>query len=207
MATADPTTAGPAGASTTEPSAHGTPVAPPTGVGRLGVMLYLSSDVMLFAAFFAAWYLLRSVNSPWPPDGVHLDTTRALVAPVVLVSSSATMVLAERALKQQALRNYRIWTLATFALGLAFLLNQLDEYRTLPFQVDSHVYGSTYWGLTGLHTLHVAAGLCALLVLFFRATRVAAADALDDWTWGISAYWHLVDVIWVAVFVTIWVIG
>ncbi|MFV0259766.1 MAG: heme-copper oxidase subunit III [Acidimicrobiales bacterium] len=205
MATAEPTTAGSTG--TAEPPDLGAAVPPPTGVGRLGVMLYLSSDVMLFAAFFAAWYLLRSVNSPWPPDGVHLDTARAAVATLVLVSSSATMVLAERALKRQALRSYRIWTLATATLGLAFLLNQLDEYRTLSFQVDSHVYGSAYWGLTGLHTLHVAAGLFALLVLFFRATRVARAEALDEWTWGISAYWHLVDVIWVGVFVTIWVIG
>ena len=96
--------------------------------------------------------------------------------------------------------------MAAVALGGAFLVNQLLEYSTLSFRIATHVYGSAYWGLTGLHTLHVAAGLVALLVLGMRSSHFAETGRRDPWAWGISTYWHLVDAVWLVVFTTIWIL-
>jgi cytochrome c oxidase subunit 3 len=100
----------------------------------------------------------------------------------------------------------RHWLLVTIALGAAFLANQLVEYTTLPFRPSSHTYGSIYWLLTGLHSAHVATGLAALLALVVRTVRAARPADLTTWTVAISAFWHLVDAVWIAVFLTIWVI-
>jgi len=188
-----------------------TDVAVPTGrsgpsTSQFGVVVFLASDVMLFAAFFAASFLLRSGNQPWPPEGVELDTARALAATVVLVASSFTMVAAERAAAGEDRAGMRRWLLVTIALGAVFLANQIAEYATLDFAASDHVYGSVYWLLTGLHGAHVTAGLGALALLFVRAVRGRSLGAIAPWTHGVALFWHLVDVVWVVVFLTIWVI-
>jgi cytochrome c oxidase subunit 3 len=96
--------------------------------------------------------------------------------------------------------------LVTVALGAAFALNQLLEYRDLSFGVDDHSYGSAYWLLTGVHGAHVIAGLCALLLLFVRLVRARDLVRVEPYAAGVSLYWHMVDAIWVAVFLTIWVV-
>ena len=100
----------------------------------------------------------------------------------------------------------RSWLLVTIALGAAFLANQVAEYATLDFGADDHPYGSVYWLLTGLHGAHVAAGLGALALLFARSARARSPEALASWAGGVSLFWHLVDVIWILVFSTIWVL-
>ncbi len=180
---------------------------PPTRTtGAFGVIIFLASDIMLFSPFFAAYYLFRSSNDPWPMEGVHLDVPRAALFTAVLVSSSFTMHAADRAHERGDRRAMKWWIGGTIALGLAFLVNQLLEYATIDFGADDHAYGSIYWGLTGLHTLHVTAGLCALSLLFIRAVRARQLDEVGSWRTGISLYWHLVDVIWVAVFFSIFVL-
>ena len=180
--------------------------APGRTTGQFGVIVYLASDLMLFAPFFAAYFLLRSTASEWPPSDVELDVIRAGVATAVLVSSSFTAIVAERAHHAGERVRTRRWLLATIALGAAFLVNQIAEYVTLSFRADDHTYGSVYWGLTGLHTAHVLAGVCALGLLVVRVTRAAELHETSSWATGIGLFWHLVDVVWVGVFVTIWVI-
>lgn len=174
-------------------------------VSQFGVVVFLASDIMLFAPFFAAYFLLRENNPPWPPDGVHLDVARAAIATMALVASSFTLVVFDRAREHDA-RAARRWLLITIALGAAFLVNQLAEYATLDFRADDHVYGSAYWMLTGLHGFHVAAGLAAMSMLFVRTVRSRSPDAVATWASGISLFWHLVDVIWLFVFATIWLL-
>jgi cytochrome c oxidase subunit 3 len=129
-----------------------------------------------------------------------------LVATVVLVSSSFTLVAADRALARDSSRIARRWVLVTVALGAAFAVNQLLEYRDLTFGIDAHPYGSAYWMLTGLHGAHVLAGLGALLLLFVRLVRARDLTRVEPYAGGVSLYWHMVDVVWVAVFLTIWVV-
>jgi len=91
-------------------------------------------------------------------------------------------------------------------LGAAFAVNQALEYRDLSFGMDDHPYGSAYWMLTGVHGAHVLAGLGALLLLFVRLVRARVLEGVDPYAGSVSLYWHLVDVVWVAVFLTIWVV-
>ena len=153
---------------------------------RYGTVVFLASDVMLFAAFFSAYYVLRGANDPWPPPGVDLHVVRALVATIVLVSSSFTLIAADRALAARRARSARRWVLITVALGAAFAANQLLEYRDLSFQIDDHPYGSAYWMLTGLHGAHVLAGLGALLLLFVRLIRARDLERVEP-----VSYTHL----------------
>jgi cytochrome c oxidase subunit 3 len=191
---------------TATPAIDGTGHPVQRSTGPFGVIVFLASDLMLFGAFFAAYFLLRSTNEPWPPADVHLETVRSAVFTVVLVTSSFTMIAVDRAQERGDSRGMRRWLIVTIALGAGFLGNQLLEYTTLDFSADSHPYGSIYWGLTGLHALHVTAGLTLLALLFVRAARARAVVEVAPWTTGVSLFWHLVDVVWVAVFVTIWVI-
>ena len=179
---------------------------PARTTGQFGVVVFLASDVMLFAPFFAAYFLLRATNSPWPADGVELDLRRALAATIALVASSFTLIAGDRAYERRDVVAMRRWLLATITLGGIFLANQLAEYVTLSYRYDDHPYGSIYWGLTGLHTAHVTGGLCALGLLYVRAARSRALDEIGPWANGVSLFWHLVDVVWVGVFVTIWII-
>lgn len=172
---------------------------------ELGIILFLASDIMLFSPFFAAYFLLRSTTAVWPADGVELDTFRAAAATLVLVSSSFTLMVADRAFEHGDRLKMQRWILATTALGALFLGNQIAEYVTLDFRPGDHTYGSIYWGVTMLHGAHVTAGLVALAALFVRATRARPFDSIAAWTKGVSLFWHLVDIIWVAVFLTIWV--
>ena len=174
--------------------------------GQFGVIVFLASDVMLFAPFFAAYFLLRATNSPWPAAGVELDTVRAGAATLVLITSSFTLYAADKAFERENLAGMRRWLLATGTLGAIFLANQIAEYITLSFQADDHVYGSIYWGLTMLHTAHVTGGVTAIGLLYVRAARTREFHELSSWATGVSLFWHLVDVVWIGVFVTIWVI-
>jgi cytochrome c oxidase subunit III len=170
-----------------------------------GVIVFLASDVMLFAPFFAAYFLLRTTNEPWPPPGVELDVPRAALATATLVASSFTLIASERAEERPGGRpGMRRWLLVTILLGGLFLVNQITEYATLGFGADTHPYGSAYWLLTGLHGAHVTAGLAAMGLLYVRSVRSRSPAALQTWTTGVSLFWHLVDVIWVFVFATIW---
>jgi cytochrome c oxidase subunit 3 len=177
-----------------------------TSTSRFGMVVFLASDVMLFAAFFSAYYVLRGANGPWPPEGVELDVARALIATIVLVSSSFTLVAADRALAAERAQVARRWVLVTVALGAAFAINQVLEYLDLTFGIDDHPYGSAYWMLTGLHGAHVLAGLGALLLLFVRLVRARDLARVEPYAGGVSLYWHMVDAVWVAVFLTIWVV-
>jgi cytochrome c oxidase subunit 3 len=175
--------------------------------GQFGVIVFLASDVMLFAPFFAAYFLLKADAAVWPPADVDLDVLRAGIFTAVLVLSSFTLVMSDRAGERVGgRREMRRWLLVTMALGLAFLINQLLEYRSLGFGADTHAYGSAYVLLTGLHACHVTAGICAMGLLFVRSVRSRDHDSLASWAGGVSLFWHLVDVIWVFVFTTIWLI-
>jgi cytochrome c oxidase subunit 3 len=182
------------------------PGARTAATAQFGVVLFLASDVMLFAPFFAAYFLLRSSNQPWPPEGVELDTLRAAIATAVLVASSFTLLRSDRASAREDRGGTRRWLLVTIALGAVFLANQIAEYTTLEFGASDHPYGSAYWLLTGLHGAHVTAGLAAMALLFVRTVRGRTLHAISTWTHGVSLFWHLVDVIWVFVFLTIWVL-
>jgi cytochrome c oxidase subunit 3 len=173
----------------------------------IGVVVWLSSELMFFSGLFAAWFTLRASTSPWPPVGVELATGRTALATGVLIASSLTMHGAVRAGEREDRANAIRWLALTALLGLVFLGNQALEYRQAPFSISSHAYGSIFYLMTGFHGLHVLGGL-----LFMGAVAGAIGGRTSKAPAGPTVevcafYWHFVDVVWVAMFSTIYVLS
>ncbi len=172
----------------------------------VGTVVWLASELMFFSGLFAAWFSLRSTNDIWPPAGVELETARTAVATAVLVASSFTMHAGTRAAEDGRSPSSRRWILLTAALGTLFLANQGLEYAGLDFSVSSHAYGSMFILMTGFHGLHVLAGIGLMLAVLATTsgrTRLGLAGPV-----GVTSYyWHFVDVVWVAMFATIYLLG
>ena len=173
----------------------------------VGTVVWLASELMFFAGLFAAWYALRSANQgDWPPAGVDLDAVRTGVATAVLVGSSFTMHRAVRAAEKGDTRWAVRLVVLTAALGSVFLLNQVLEYAALDFRLSSHAYGSIFFLMTGFHGLHVLGGIGLMLALVALGTGATRAPLTEHLTMA-EYYWHFVDVVWVAMFTTIYLVG
>jgi cytochrome c oxidase subunit 3 len=171
----------------------------------VGVVVWLASELMFFAGLFAAWFTLRSVNDAWPPEGVELATARTALATAVLVGSSAVMHLAVVASRRGDRGAAARWLGLTALMGAVFLTNQALEYAEATFQIDSHAYGSIFYLMTGFHGLHVIGGLVfmgAVAVAIVGASRAPAEQTVEV----CGYYWHFVDVVWVVMFLTIYVL-
>jgi cytochrome c oxidase subunit III len=171
----------------------------------VGVIVWLASEMMFFAGLFAAYFTLRSVNDVWPPENVELETVRTAIATVVLVASSGTMHLAVAASRRNDRRGAVTWLAVTALMGTIFLLNQLTEYLQADFHLDDHAYGSAFYLLTGFHGLHVIGGLVfmgAVAVVISGRSRAPAHETVEV----CGYYWHFVDVVWVVMFSTIYLL-
>ena len=172
----------------------------------IGVVVWLGSELMFFAGLFAAWFGVRAVNLTWPPEGVHLDVPRTALATAVLVASSFTLHAGERAAHAGDRRGAAQWVVLTAVLGTAFVANQALEWAELDFSVSSHAYGTLFYVLTGFHGLHVVGGIVLMLVVLGVGTGRTRAP-LDESLTVAAYYWHFVDVVWVAMFATIYLLG
>jgi cytochrome c oxidase subunit 3 len=170
----------------------------------VGVALWLASEVMFFAGLFAAYFALRSANTPWPPAGVHLDTVRAAVFTLALIASSGTLHVADVAAAQGDEQRARSWTVATLGLGAVFLANQVYEWVTANFHVSENSYGTIFFVMTGFHGLHVLVGLVLLGIVAVRPPHLPTT--VPGLRRGTTWYWHFVDVVWVGMYSTIFLI-
>ncbi len=176
----------------------------------LGILLFIVSEVMLFGAFFASYFFLRVVanDGPWPPDPYELPVAVAGVNTAILVSSSFTMHWALEAIRAGNRRGLQMGLITTFLLGATFLFIQINEYIFIGFSARDTAFGSIFYGLTGLHGAHVTVGLLLLAIATTRALRghygPEAKDHLGVEVPGI--YWHFVDVMWIVVFTTVYII-
>jgi cytochrome c oxidase subunit 3 len=172
----------------------------------VGTVVWLASELMFFSGLFAAWFALRSANSAWPPEGVELEPVRTGIATAVLLASSFTMHAGTRAAERGDRRGAARWVLATVAMGSVFVVNQGLEYAGFDFSLSSHAYGSIFYLMTGFHGLHVVGGL-ALMVAVLAVGTGRTRASLDEGLTVTEYYWHFVDVVWVAMFTTIYVLG
>jgi cytochrome c oxidase subunit 3 len=172
----------------------------------VGVVVWLASELMFFGGLFAAYYTLRSVDKPWPPPGVDLNVWRAAIFTAVLVASSVTMHAAVTAADRGDRRGALRWLFVTFVLGAAFLVNLALEWAGNNFTLTDDAYGSSYYLLTGFHGLHLLGGLVLMVAAAFAVSGTDSQIPLGP-TFTVSAYyWHFVDVVWIAVFLTIFVV-
>ncbi len=178
----------------------------------VGTIVWLSSELMFFAALFAMYFTIRSVSlgqdKPWP--SVELDVPFALFNTVVLVLSSVTCQMGVWAAERGQVRKLRFWYVVSFLLGAYFVGGQLWEYRNLVHEgltLSSDAYGSIFYLATGFHGLHVTGGLVAFLFMLGR-TYAAKRFTHEQATSAIvvSYYWHFVDVVWIGLFATIYII-
>ena len=188
-------------AATHEHDHHGPPEAHASSrIDRqtLGILLFIVSEVMLFGSFFAAYFFIRVVANvgPWPPDGLTLPKTVALVNTFILVSSSFTVHWALESIRRGNRRGLILGLAATFMLGATFLFIQINEYIHIGFAPYTNAFGSVFYGLTGLHGAHVTVGLILLSFANIRAWRGHFSSDPKKHL-GVEVpgiYWHFVDV-------------
>jgi cytochrome c oxidase subunit 3 len=176
----------------------------------LGMYLFIGSEIMLFGSFFTAYFFARVVTGPgeWPPAPYELPVYLALLNTIILVSSSFTMHWALTSVKRANRAGLVAGLLLTFLLGLTFLLIQAREYTRLGFSPHDLAFGSTFYGLTGLHGAHVFIGLNLLLYALIRSIRGHYGPEPHAHL-GVEIpgiYWHFVDVMWIVVYVTVYVL-
>jgi cytochrome c oxidase subunit 3 len=178
----------------------------------LGIYFFIASEVMLFGSFFTAYFFARVVTGgqyeTWPPEPFELPVYLALLNTIILMTSSFTMHWGLQSIKRNNRAGLIAGLLLTFLLGLTFLLIQAREYTRLGFAPSDLAFGSTFYGLTGLHGAHVFVGLNLLLYALVRAARGHYGPAPHDHL-GVEIpgiYWHFVDVMWIVVYTTVYVL-
>jgi cytochrome c oxidase subunit 3 len=174
----------------------------------LGMLLFIISEVMVFGAFFTAYFFIRGVQGvDWFPfERFELPVDVAFVNTLILLSSSLTMHWALVAIRNDDRRGMRAALLLTTLLGATFLFIQVNEYIHIGFAPYDHAQGSIFYGLTGLHGAHVFVGLTLLTMATVRAFRGHFSPAEHRGVEVPGIYWHFVDVMWVIVFTTIYIL-
>ena len=188
----------------------------------VGTIIWLSSELMFFAALFASYFTIRSVSAPlWAENTALLDVPFASVNTTVLVLSSLTCQLgvfaAERgqvgrsgSVLKMSGWGLREWFILTYAMGAFFIAGQALEYATLVQEgvtIQDSAYGTMFYLTTGFHGIHVTGGLVAFIFVLGRTyiarkfTHEQAVSAIV-----VSYYWHFVDVVWIGLFATIYLI-
>ena len=184
-----------------------TEVRPDTGLTnpKLGIWLFLASEVMLFGSLFASYVLLRTGAPSWPDQSAVLSVPLASLNTVILIASSVTMVLAWSAARAGALDQYRLYMGLTLLAGALFLVVKGFEYGDkfshglLP---STSNFLGLYFTLTGLHALHVIAGLFVNGYLWGPGVRMWTQDRLRfvNRIEIAGVYWHFVDLVWIFLF-------
>ena len=174
----------------------------------VGTIVWLSSELMFFAALFAMYFSIRAAAPElWEEHTEKLNIPYATVFTVVLVLSSVTCQLGVFAAEKGDVFALRRWFTITFVMGLIFVLGQANEYRTLVgegVKLNGDGYGSMFYLTTGFHGLHVTGGLIAFIVYMIRTTMGRFTPAQATSAIVVSYYWHFVDVVWIALFAMIY---
>jgi cytochrome c oxidase subunit III len=210
---------------------------------RIGMLWFIFSEVMFFAAFFGALFYARELaldwlggtgsrspethNLLWPgfeavwpilsnPDNAAIAGPKEAMGPgglpaintAILLLSSVTVTIAHHALRQDHRKPLIIWLAATVVLGAIFLFFQVEEYvhayQEMGLTLDSGIYGSTFFMLTGFHGFHVTMGTTMLLVMLIRAIKGHFTSDNHFAFEAVAWYWHFVDVVWLGLFIFVY---
>ncbi len=178
---------------------------------KLGIWLFLASEVMLFGALFSSYVLLRVGADTWPHGYDILNVPLGTINTIVLITSSVTMVMAWASLKMNDFAKYRRYLGVTVLLACVFLVIKGFEYA---HKFENHLFPSTstymaiYFTLTGLHGLHVIGGIVVNSYLFFTGRSMWQSDPehLTNRVEIAGLYWHFVDIVWIFLFPTLYLL-
>jgi heme/copper-type cytochrome/quinol oxidase subunit 3 len=173
--------------------------------GKIGIWLFLASEVMLFGALFATYIMMRVGAQEWPLGSTILDVRMATFNTVVLITSSVTMVMAWASLMRRNYGAFQGYMFATVGLGLVFVIVKYFEYSA---KLHHGLYPSTstflaiYFTLTGLHMLHVVGGMVVNGYFAFFGKRIWNQDPqwLANRVENSGLFWHFVDLVWIFLF-------
>jgi cytochrome c oxidase subunit 3 len=176
----------------------------------VGTIVWLSSELMFFAALFAMYFSIRAAAPGlWKEHTPTLSIGYAVVFTTILVLSSVTCQFGVFAAERGDVHSLRRWFALTFVMGLAFVLGQANEYRTLVHEgikINGDGYGSMFYLTTGFHGLHVTGGLIAFIFFMIRSAMGRFTPAQATSAIVVSYYWHFVDLVWVALFSMIYLL-
>jgi len=182
----------------------------------LGMILFICSEVMFFSGLFAAYFSVRASSPRWPPltdneflnerFNLHAEPWFALVLTIILVTSSFTCQLAVWAIRRDDRAGFIRNIGVTLVLGIVFLIGQAYDYSTLGFGISDTPFGTTFYTLTGFHGAHVFGGAVMLSVVLYRGLAGQFSARHHDAVEATSLYWHFVDVVWIALFSTLYIL-
>ncbi|RYE22612.1 MAG: heme-copper oxidase subunit III [Sphingobacteriales bacterium] len=167
---------------------------------KFSMWLAMGSITMMFAGLTSA-YIVRHAQGNWV--NYKLPTV-FYISTLVIILSSITMIMGVRTFKKREMAKYRIFVTATLLLGIAFMALQWTGFNQLyanNIRVDGNPSESFLFIITGLHLLHIAGGIVALLIVFFRAFRTKVKTYSATGLEVMAAYWHFVDILWIYLFI------
>ncbi|QDV85875.1 cytochrome c oxidase subunit 3 [Planctomycetes bacterium TBK1r] len=177
---------------------------------KVGMAAFLFSEAVFFTTLLIGYITFLGAEMSGPTPGQSLNLEIAIINSVFLIPSSFTMMLAVRAFGRGKLGGFTFWMFATIALGIGFLGGTAYEWRELIWvdglTISRNVFGTTYFTLIGFHATHVTVGMLLMAMLVWRARRgqmSAKSEAPELLSW----YWHLVDTVWLAIVLVVYVLG
>jgi cytochrome c oxidase subunit III len=186
---------------------------PDTGVynAKLGIWLFLASEVMLFGALFSSYVLLRTGAPVWPHGREILNVPLATLNTMILIGSSVTMVLSWASLKLNDFKKYRLWMGLTLLAGFGFMIVKSIEYGTKfshGLFPANDTFLAIYFTLTGLHGLHVLGGMIVIGYLWGPGAKMwkTQPERFTNRIEVVGLYWHFVDLVWIFLFPTLYLL-
>ena len=182
---------------------------PDTGLynGKLGIWLFLASEVMLFGGLFSAYIFLRTGVDNWPAGTEYLDVRLAPLNTLFLISSSVTMVMSWASLKLNDFKKFKFYSGTTLLFAFGFLVIKYFEYSAKfshvpPYLPSTNNFLGIYFTMTGLHVLHVIGGIVVIGYYFGPGSKMWKADPerFTNRIEIVGLYWHFVDLVWIFLF-------
>jgi len=176
---------------------------------KVAILCLVLTEMTLFSIFVAAYvfYIGKSLTGPTPREVLDLP----VLATIFLLSSSVTIMLAERAFNRDRVGLFKLFWFATILLGSLFLIMTAIEWRKLIYEdgltISTNLFGTTFYSLVGLHATHVVVGMCLMLLVFVFSLLGYVTVMHRERLQMISWYWHFVDAVWIVVFTVVYVIG
>ncbi len=176
---------------------------------KIAVACLICTEAALFTIFVVAYlfYIGKSVTGPSPAAELEIPVRST----ICLLSSSLTIVLAERAFRREHTGGFRLWWLITILLAVEFLRSTACEWQRLltthQLTISTNLFGTTFYSLIGLHASHVIVGLILLVLVLILSLRGHVEQAHAEHLEMLSWYWHFVDAVWVVVFTVVYLIG
>jgi cytochrome c oxidase subunit 3 len=178
----------------------------------IGMLLFIASEIMFFAALFAAYFNTKATAAVWPPEGTDFinPIPLPLIVTIILVSSSFVMQWGVWRIRKGDRTGMNRAIAVTLLLGVIFLILQVYDYYNLVtndnFGINSGIYGTLFYTMTGFHGAHVFGGVVGLTVILTRGMQGQFSSKHYIAVEAVSAYWHFVDIVWVALFATIYLL-